>query len=124
MPFFAKPCRNISWRLSQTLFASCHVLGPANALDYSQPRKRHSSSLHLKLASKESGCSFRNGGAEDLCPEEAALCALNDLLVDGLWWVVHDDCAGLVVDFCVDARVADEVDDPLFALVLREAKAG
>lgn len=62
--------------------------------------------------------SFRYRGAQNLCPEEAALSSLDDLLVDGLWGVVHDDCAGLVVDLCVDAGVADEVDDPLLALVL------
>ena len=49
---------------------------------------------------------------------------LDDLLVDGLGRVVHDDCAGLVVDLCVYARVADEVDNPLLALVLRQAKPG
>jgi hypothetical protein len=38
--------------------------------------------------------------------------------------VVHDDGAGLVVDLGVDARVADQVDDPLLALVLRQAEAG
>lgn len=68
--------------------------------------------------------SFRYRRAEDLCPEEAALCSLDDLLVDGLWWVVHDDCAGLVVDLCIDAGVADEVDDPLLTLVLGKAEAG
>ena len=51
--------------------------------------------------------SFGNGGAEDLGPEKAALGALDDLLVDGLRRVVHDDGAGLVVDLGVDACVAD-----------------
>jgi hypothetical protein len=32
--------------------------------------------------------------------------------------MVHDDCAGLVIDLRVDARVADEIDDPLLTLVL------
>lgn len=67
---------------------------------------------------------FRNSSAQDLCPEEAALCALDDLLVDALRGVVHDDGAGLVVDFGVDAGVADQVDDPLLAFVLGEAEAG
>lgn len=62
--------------------------------------------------------SFGYSSAQNLGPEEAALCPLNDLLVDGLWRVVHDDCAGLVVNLCVYASVADEVDDPLLALVL------
>lgn len=68
--------------------------------------------------------SFRNCRAQDLCPEESTLCPLNNLLVDGLWGVVHNDCAGLVVNLCVDTSVADEVDDPLLTLVLREAEAG
>jgi hypothetical protein len=68
--------------------------------------------------------SFCDSGAENLCAEEAALCALNDLLVDGLRGVVHDDGAGLVVDLGIDACVADQVDDPLLTLVLREAEAG
>lgn len=66
---------------------------------------------------------FRDGSAQDLGAEEAALGALDDLLVDGLRGVVHDDGAGLVVDLCVDARVADQIDDPLLALVFREAEA-
>jgi hypothetical protein len=37
--------------------------------------------------------------------------------------VVHDDGAGLVVDFGVDAGITDEVDDPLLALVFGEAEA-
>lgn len=57
-------------------------------------------------------------------PEETTLCALDDLLVDGLRGVVHDDGAFLVVDFGVDAGVADEIDDPFFAFVLGEAEAG
>jgi len=68
--------------------------------------------------------SFRDRSAQDLSPEEAALCPLDDLLIDGLWWVVHNDCAGLVINLCVYACVADEVDNPLLTLVLREAEAG
>jgi hypothetical protein len=64
------------------------------------------------------------GSAEDLGAEEAALGALDDLLVDAHGRVVHDDGAGLVVDLGVDAGVADQVDDPLLALVLAEAEAG
>ena len=60
---------------------------------------------------------------QDLCAEKPALCALNDLLVYALRGVVHDDGAGLVVYFGVDAGVADQVDNPLFALVLGEAEA-
>jgi len=69
-------------------------------------------------------CSFRDCSAQDLSPEEATLCPLDDLLVDGLWWVVHDDCASLVIDLCVYTCVADEVDNPLLTLILRETKAG
>ena len=59
-----------------------------------------------------------HSGAEHLCAEEATLGALDDLLVDAHGRVVHDDGAGLVVDFGVDASVADEVNDPLLTLVL------
>ncbi len=38
--------------------------------------------------------------------------------------MVHDDGTSLVVYFCVDACVADQVDDPFFAFVLGEAEAG
>jgi hypothetical protein len=64
------------------------------------------------------------GSAENLGAEEAALRALDDLLVDAHGRVVHDDGAGLVVDLGVDAGVADEVDNPLLTLVLAEAEAG
>lgn len=64
-----------------------------------------------------------NGSTEDLSAEETTLCPLDDLLVDGLRGMVHDDCALLIVDLCVDAGVSDEVDDPLLALVLRETEA-
>jgi hypothetical protein len=62
--------------------------------------------------------SFRNRSTQDLRPEEAALCSLNNLLVYALRRVVHDDGAGLIVDLSVDACVADQVDDPLLALIL------
>ena len=64
------------------------------------------------------------GSAEDLGAEEAALGALNNLLVDAHGRVVHDDGAGLVVDLGVDTGVADEIDNPLLALVLAEAEEG
>ena len=38
--------------------------------------------------------------------------------------MVHQHRAGFVVHFGVDARFADEVDDPLFAFLLREGEAG
>lgn len=67
---------------------------------------------------------LRNCSAEDLSAEEVALCALDDLLVDGLRWVVHNHGALLVVDLCVHTSVADKVDDPLLTLILRETEAG
>jgi len=59
----------------------------------------------------------RNRGTEDLRPEEPTLRALDDLLIDGHGRVVHDDRTGFVVDFGVDAGVADQVDDPFLAFV-------
>jgi hypothetical protein len=38
--------------------------------------------------------------------------------------MVHDDGTGLVVDLCVNACVADEIDDPFLAFAFGEAKAG
>jgi hypothetical protein len=102
-----------------------------SSLDCYTPNKCLEQSTHIPRSGKplpslpcaptlnlESWCSFRDRCAQDLCPEETALCPLDDLLVDGLWGVVHDDCAGLVVDLGVDTGVADEVDDPLLTLVL------
>ena len=65
-----------------------------------------------------------HGGTEHLRAEEGSLRPLDHLLVHAHRRVVHDDCAGLVVDLGVDARVADQVDDPLLALVLAQAEAG
>jgi hypothetical protein len=65
-----------------------------------------------------------HSGAEDLCAEEAALGALDNLLVDAHGRVVHDDGAGLVVDLGVNAGVADEVNNPLLTLVLAQTEAG
>lgn len=59
----------------------------------------------------------RDSCAEDLGSEETALCSLNDLLVYAAVGVVHDDGSLLEVDLCIEARVADEVNDPLLALV-------
>jgi hypothetical protein len=63
-----------------------------------------------------------NSSAEDLGAEETALGSLNDLLVNWLWWVVHDNGALLVVNLCIDASVTDQVDDPLLTLVLGQTK--
>lgn len=59
---------------------------------------------------------------QDLCPEESAFCLLNNLLVNGLRWVVHDHSALLVVDLGVNPGVADEVDNPLLALILAQTE--
>lgn len=61
---------------------------------------------------------------EHLRPEKGSFRPFDDLLIDGLRRVVHDDGAFLVVDLGVDARVADQVDDPFLAFGLREAEAG
>jgi hypothetical protein len=47
--------------------------------------------------------------------EEGAFGAFDDLLVDALWWVVHDDGAGLVVNLRIETGVANQVDNPLLA---------
>jgi hypothetical protein len=75
-------------------------------------------SVRTKRSVSRQRFSLRYRCTQDLCPEESTLCSLDDLLVDGLWRVVHNDCAGLVIDLCVYARIADEVDDPLLAFVL------
>ena len=60
---------------------------------------------------------------ENRSPEKTALGPLNDLLIYGVGRVVHQHGALLVVEFAVHARVADQVDDPLLAVVLVEAEA-
>lgn len=88
------------------------------------PKPQHPHALQNVLLLSCTLHSFRHCSTQDLCPEEATLCPLNDLLVHGLRWVVHDDCAGLVVNLCVYACVTDEIDDPLFSLVLGETETG
>lgn len=61
---------------------------------------------------------------ENLRPEEGTLRLLNDLLVHRLRRVVHDHCALLVVDLSIHSGVADQVDDPLLALVLVQTQPG
>lgn len=56
--------------------------------------------------------------------EEGTLCALNHLLVDRLGRVVHDNSPVLVVNLCVDASVADKIDNPLLTVLLGKVKAG
>jgi hypothetical protein len=38
--------------------------------------------------------------------------------------MIHDDCSFSVVDFRVDASVADEIHDPFLAFGLGEAETG
>jgi len=61
---------------------------------------------------------FRNCRTKHLRPEEATLGPLNDLLINRLWWVVHDHCALLVIDLGVYSGVSDQVDNPLLTLIL------
>ena len=67
---------------------------------------------------------LRDRRGEDLCPEESSLSSLDNLLVNAAWWVVHDNCALLVVDLGINASVADKVDNPLLTLVLIETETG
>jgi hypothetical protein len=55
---------------------------------------------------------------QDLCAEEGTLGLLNDLLINRLGRVVHDNSALLVVDLGIDAGVADQVDNPLLTFIL------
>ena len=66
----------------------------------------------------------RNSSTQNLCPEETTLCPLNHLLVDGLWRVVHDDSALLVIDLGIYSRVPNEINDPLLSLVLVQSETG
>ena len=61
---------------------------------------------------------FCNSRAQDLCAEEGTLGLLDDLLVNRLRGVVHDDSALLVIDLGVNPGVANKVDNPLLTLVL------
>lgn len=65
---------------------------------------------------------FGIGLPQDLCPEEGTLSLLNDLLVNRLGRVVHDNGALLVVDLGVNPGVADEVDNPFLTLILAQTK--
>lgn len=63
-----------------------------------------------------------NSSAQNLCPKEAALRPLNDLLVHTTWRVVHNDRTLLIIDLRINPRVPDQIHDPLLALVLIQAK--
>ena len=59
-----------------------------------------------------------------MCSEETALGLLNDLLVDVVRGVVHDDSAVLAVDLGIQSSLADQVDNPLLAIVGVQAELG
>ena len=65
-----------------------------------------------------------NSSTQNLCSEEAALRALNDLLINTAWRMVHDYRAFLVINLGVYPRVSNQVDDPLLTLILVQTKAG
>lgn len=67
---------------------------------------------------------FRDGGVQNLRAEESSLGLLNDLLVDIVGRVVHDDGAVLAVNLGVEAGITDEVNNPLLTIVRVEAKLG
>ena len=87
------------------------------------PHKRAPLLKQIKSKSRVEA-SLRHSRTENLRPEEATLCPLDDLLVDGLRRVVHDHGTGLVIDLRVNACIPDEVDNPLLTLVLRESETG
>lgn len=76
------------------------------------------------LKTLEKRPSFCYRCAQDLCPEEATLGALNHLLVHRLGRMVHDNGARLVVDLGIHARVTNQVHDPLLTFILAEAETG
>ena len=64
-----------------------------------------------------------NSRRKHLRPEKHPLRPLNHLLIYTTPGMVHNHRSRLVVDFGVDARVTDQVDDPLLAFVVGEAEA-
>ena len=61
---------------------------------------------------------FGHSGTEDLRSKETAFGSLDNLLVDGLRWMVHHDGALFVVNLGVYPRIPDKIDYPFLALVL------
>jgi hypothetical protein len=37
--------------------------------------------------------------------------------------MIHDDCAGLVINLCIDFGVSDQVDNPLLAFRIRQTQS-
>lgn len=67
---------------------------------------------------------FGDGGVQNLRAEEASLGLLNDLLVDVVGRVVHDDGTVLAINLGVETGITDEVNNPLLTIVRVEAKLG
>lgn len=65
-----------------------------------------------------------NSSVQDLRSEESTLGLLNDLLVNVVGRVVHDDGAVLAVNLGIQAGLANQVDDPLLAVIRVQAKLG
>lgn len=61
---------------------------------------------------------FGHGRAEDLRSEEAAFRPLDDLLVDGLRWMIHYNRAFLIVNPGVYPGIPNKIDYPFLSLVL------
>lgn len=59
---------------------------------------------------------------QNLCPEESTLRLLDHLLIHRLRRVVHDHRTLLVVNLGINPGVANQVDDPLLALILAQAE--
>lgn len=59
-----------------------------------------------------------------MCPEEATLGLLDDLLVNVVGRVVHDYGAVLAVDLGIQSSLADQVDNPLLTVVRVQAELG
>lgn len=49
---------------------------------------------------------------------------LNDLLINRVCRVIHQDSPFSIVKFAIHTRISDEVDDPLLAFVLVETETG
>lgn len=58
-----------------------------------------------------------------MCAEEGTFGLLDDLLVNRLRGVVHDNSALLVIDLGVNPGVANKVDNPLLSLILVQTEA-
>lgn len=63
-----------------------------------------------------------NSSVKNLSAEEASLGLFDNLLVHVVRWVVHDDSAVLRINLGIEASIADQVDNPLLAIVGVEAE--